>query len=190
MNVMYYYNEGEAYRVVSLTKKETLGDNSIEISEEIFEYLQNILSEYIVRFNSLSDISIASFILESLNVLEKEKQLSEFKIISIINERIGQKHSFYNFGFNILFNKLVSKGYFITEDNREEKFLEILETEDEELINILEKYLAMYDYLYGAYNLFMRAESAIEEIKHLNSVDDIYNLTNKYLQQISDGKFY
>ena len=72
MNVMYYYNEGEAYRVVSLTKKETLGDNSIEISEEIFEYLQNILSEYIVRFNSLSDISIASFILESLNVLEKD----------------------------------------------------------------------------------------------------------------------
>lgn len=190
MCILYYYNEGESYRVVSLSKTETLDNDSIEISEEIFEYLQNKLTEYIIRFKSLADNTISSFILESLNVLEKEKQIAEFKIASIINERIGQKHSFYNFGFNILFNKLVTKGYFITEENREEKFLEILETEDEELISILEKYLSMYDYLYSEYNLFMRAESAIEEIKHLNSVDEIHNLTNKYLQQISDGKFY
>ena len=99
MCILYYYNEGESYRVVSLSKTETLDDDSIEISEEIFEYLQNKLTEYIIRFKSLADITISSFILESLNVLEKEKQIAEFKITSIINERIGQKHSFYNFVF-------------------------------------------------------------------------------------------
>ena len=44
-------------------------------------------------------------------------------------------------------NKLVSAGYTICNDNREEKYLEIIETGDESLIADLEKYLEIKDLL-------------------------------------------
>ena len=44
-------------------------------------------------------------------------------------------------------NELASKGYFITDSNREEMYLKILETGDDTLIDILEQYLIMKDKL-------------------------------------------
>ena len=48
--------------------------------------------------------------------------------------------------FDVLF-ELTNKGYFITDENKEEKYLEILETEDDELIDLLEKYLEIKEKL-------------------------------------------
>lgn len=41
--------------------------------------------------------------------------------------------------------QLADKGYFITDQNREEKYIEIIETGDEELIELLEEYLIHKD---------------------------------------------
>lgn len=43
--------------------------------------------------------------------------------------------------FMMLHDKLASKGYFITADNKDEMYIKILETGDVELFNILEKYI-------------------------------------------------
>jgi len=43
------------------------------------------------------------------------------------------------------FSILASKGYFITDENREEKYLEIINTGDADLIESLEEYLDSYD---------------------------------------------
>jgi len=51
------------------------------------------------------------------------------------------------FDYLTVFSKLASLGYFITDDNREEKYLEIIETGDEELISDLELYLESMDKL-------------------------------------------
>ena len=40
-------------------------------------------------------------------------------------------------------NKFASKGIFITDDNKEESYIKIIETGDDTLINDLEKYLAL-----------------------------------------------
>jgi predicted transcriptional regulator len=44
-------------------------------------------------------------------------------------------------------NELASKGFFITDENREEKYLEILETGDDKLIDALEEFLILKDEL-------------------------------------------
>jgi hypothetical protein len=42
-------------------------------------------------------------------------------------------------------NELASRGFFITDSNKEEKYLEILETGDDILIDLLEEFLAIKD---------------------------------------------
>ena len=47
--------------------------------------------------------------------------------------------------FMQLNNKFANKGIFITDENREEKYIEIIETGEEELINELENYIKTWD---------------------------------------------
>lgn len=47
--------------------------------------------------------------------------------------------------FMMLHDRLASKGYFITKDNRDEMYIKILETGEPELFDVLEKYIQYLD---------------------------------------------
>ena len=47
--------------------------------------------------------------------------------------------------FMMLHDRLASRGYFITEDNRDEMYVKILEEGDPELFEVLEKYIEYLD---------------------------------------------
>ena len=80
------------------------------------------------------------------------------------------------FDFICINNELISEGYVITSKNREEKYIEILETGEEELVDKLERYLNAHDtvnrasFLQNEYNEFyikIKQESDIEKIKEI-----------------------
>lgn len=80
------------------------------------------------------------------------------------------------FDFICINNELINEGYVITSKNREEKYIEILETDNEELVDKLERYLNASDiisrasFLQNEYNRFyiqMKQETEIEKVKEI-----------------------
>jgi len=68
--------------------------------------------------------------------------------------------------------ELADKGFVITENNREEKYLEILETGDEELIDLLEEYLVIKDEISIIKSNKKNYNTIISKIKDLNEDSD------------------
>ena len=74
------------------------------------------------------------------------------------------------FSFTILNNYFMDKGYIITEENREEKYLAMLNTGDEALISKLEEYLNLRDevqYVSNDYHNYKIAKVGINEASTL-----------------------
>lgn len=69
----------------------------------------------------------------------------------------------------LLNNKFASKGIFITEDNKEECYIKIIEQGDESLIEDLERYINLSD-----------------SIKAIEAKKNEYQQTIKQLQQLAD----
>lgn len=67
-----------------------------------------------------------------------------------------------------LFNYFASKGIFITEENKEDKYIEILELDDEEAIEKLELYLTIQDKINPFLNHNTKLIELKEEIEYAN----------------------
>ena len=98
------------------------------------------------------------------------------KVRMLVTPEITKIAGLTLYGFIVLNNDLASAGYFITNDNREEKYLEILETGDEKLIAKLEDYLNYKDEIemsaqlerkFTAFRADIRAATTAEEIKQI-----------------------
>jgi len=88
--------------------------------------------------------------------------------------------------FMELNNKFASKNIFITENNKEEKYIEIIETGDESLINDLEIYITLMDNIKVIKNKKDEYSSILESLKHLqdyNDVESTNNIVEEYLRR-------
>ncbi len=68
----------------------------------------------------------------------------------------------YYINFIMLFNYFASKGIFINEENKEDKYIEILELDDEEAIEKLEEYLTIQETV-GPFMNDIKKNSALKE---------------------------
>lgn len=89
-------------------------------------------------------------------------------------------YTFYN--FMCLNNELSDKGYFITDENRETKYLEILETGDENIIQKLEDYLNMRDQIERVSALNKKFNHLMAVVNDEECTDKISELTDKFLE--------
>jgi hypothetical protein len=85
------------------------------------------------------------------------------------------------YGFMCLNNELADKGFFITEENREAKYLAILETGDEKLIQKLEDYLNYRDEISRVAALHKNFEALVKEIKNETSNEKITKLADDFM---------
>jgi hypothetical protein len=119
------------------------------------------------------------------NILEDTKNSSIIKIRMLVTPELAKISSFSLYGFTVLNNDLANAGYFITNDNREEKYLEILETGDEKLISKLEDYLNYKDEIETVASLERKFQTFRRDVKDASSVEEIKEIENKFLE-----KFY
>lgn len=83
--------------------------------------------------------------------------------------------------FTIINNELASKGFFITDANREEQYLAILETGDETLIEKLEEYLNYRDEL-DKVSFFERRFSKFRSaVLNARAVDEVNELEKAFV---------
>jgi hypothetical protein len=88
--------------------------------------------------------------------------------------------------FMQLNNSFAAKGIFITEKNKEEKYIEIIETGDEKLISELEQYIILMDNIKIIQNKKDEYTKIIEELQHLQNYDDVgavNSIVEKYLRR-------
>jgi hypothetical protein len=123
--------------------------------------------------------------------LEKTDEMQEYRNAAIIKVRmlvtpeLSKISGFALYGFMILNNDLSSAGYFITDSNREEKYLEILETGDEKLIQKLEDYLNYKDEIGTVANLERRFSAFRSEIRQASTKEEVKEIEERFLE-----KFY
>jgi hypothetical protein len=88
--------------------------------------------------------------------------------------------SFY--GFICLNNELADKGFFITDENRESKYLAILETGDEKLIAKLEDYLNYRDEIGRTAAFYKSFEEFRRNVNNETDKDKITKLADDFLE--------
>jgi hypothetical protein len=108
---------------------------------------------------------------------------SEIKRIRVlITPELASISGIALYSWIMLNNELNSKGYFIYDGNREEVYLSILETGDEELINKLEEYLNYKDEIARVAQLNSKFSNIIKEIMTLTDKDEIIEKANKFIE--------
>lgn len=119
--------------------------------------------------------------------LENFKESSIIKVRMLVTPELAKISSFSMYGFIVLNNDLSNAGYFITNDNREEKYLEILETGDEQLIQKLEDYLNYKDEIEQLSSLERRFSQFRKDVLECDSKEKIEVLERNFLEKFYSG---
>lgn len=86
----------------------------------------------------------------------------------------------------LLNNKFAGKGIFITEDNKEECYIKIIEQGDESLIQDLEKYITLADNVKNIESIKAEYQTIITKLKTLadyNNEQDVNAIIEDYLRR-------
>lgn len=86
--------------------------------------------------------------------------------------------------FMMLHDKLAYRGYIITSENRDEMYIKILETGDEELFEILEKYIRYLDVMECLQGKVDQYNAVIDNLRMNQDADQdvINNIVRDYLE--------
>lgn len=90
------------------------------------------------------------------------------------------------FDFICINNELIDKGFVITDYNREEKYIDILETMDEELIYKLEIYLNARDQIQRASFLENEYQKFYRDIKQAETIETVLEIKSKFLTRLQN----
>lgn len=88
--------------------------------------------------------------------------------------------------FMQLNNSFADKGIFITEKNREEKYIEIIETGDGSLIEDLEQYINLLDNLKNVKKKkdeYSKIMNDLRNVENYNDVSEVNSIVEEYLRR-------
>jgi len=88
--------------------------------------------------------------------------------------------------FMMLNTKFMDRGIFITEDNKEEAYIKVIETGDDSLINDLERYINLQDKILVLDGKKREFETVIHQLQGLddyNDVDAVNTIVRDYLRK-------
>lgn len=138
------------------------------------------------------EILPADIISSELRELEKEKALAQFRVGQVVDGYLAGlwliEIFMHNRNFVMLNNTLADKGYFITEKNREKVYLDIINTEDEDLISDLEKYLEALDQINTLSSIYTKYSEFNKNIKSADTLAEIRELADKAVNSLVDPK--
>jgi len=137
------------------------GDNDVKFLKSV--------ARGALTFEGLMVTPIDSLKLHKARVMAKGKHLLKQRCDFIVQ--------FDFFEFSVLNNKFVDAGYIITDANREAKYLEIINTGNEDLINQLDAYLECKDRISVSvhnYNNFVTFRDSIDVSTNTLEVDAVF----------------
>jgi hypothetical protein len=182
-------DRGTTWRVIGLTTNEhEQSSTTVKLSSQTREQIQTALDN-----NQLVDIKkrdttyeFTPFDLEIIDPAAEDpvklaKDQALVRVRTIFTPELGKLSGLAIYGFTILNNDLAANGFYITNENREEKYLEILETGDEKLIAKLEDYLNYKDEIEAVASLERKFSKFKDSIKLARTAEEVNELTDKFL---------
>lgn len=115
--------------------------------------------------------------------LQEARNASITKIRMLVTPELSKASGMALYGFIILNNDLAANGYFITNENREEKYLEILETGDEKLIAKLEDYLNYKDEIEAVAQLERKFSAFRNEVRSASTAEEVKAIEERFLER-------
>lgn len=118
-----------------------------------------------------------------INILRNQK-LSEAKYC--VSHHQALVTGLMMFDFICINNELLDNGFVITDNNREEKYIEILEKDDESLIEKLEIYLNARDTISRASFLEREYQKFYRDIKQSQTEEEILKVSSEFMQRLQN----
>lgn len=182
-DLAYVEDKGAYFQVTGLTKNTLsniidtnslqlrLSAKSYQIIKEALEKKQNIKITKRLRTNEVMADEI--YVSDMPNNLQTLKDLAMRSINTQLTHKAACLSAVGIVSFTIANNELINEGYFITNKNREEKYIEIIESGNEELIQLLEKYLIILDDIDLVNKFEKKCNFYIDKIKSAESEIEI-----------------
>ncbi len=182
-NVVNVLDLGSYYRARSVAKSDMAyiepGRIYLKISALCAEKIKEEIekgTEVLIPKDMPREILPIDLILNKTDPLTVIKGVTLAKMRAKIDGHLASISALEFYSFFTVHTKLMDAGYFITDENREEKYLEIINSGDEDIISSLEEYLENRDRINivsWAYKQLKRAEEAIEDIENKEEVKKI-----------------
>jgi len=143
----------DLYNIITVTNVETklfsperkfIGC-TIVASEIVKEALNNNKTVSILKEISNVEVTPRDLIIEKTDTDLLSKDVLHAKANQLLTHQQASISGLMMYDYININNYLADKGYFIHDENREDMYMSILETEDEDLIDQLEIYLAARD---------------------------------------------
>lgn len=168
--------------------------DSFAVYEYINENLRDGKIVYIPKYLE-GELTVDKVIIaEDENPLILYKRTCIIKLKDYVyNLRLTPEYILDMYRFIVINNWMIANGYFITNENREEKYMEIItsisEIEDEEeseaKINKLEQYLNLMDKLASDNNIIISMDEAVANIIKAEASDEVTYIFNSYMAQFN-----
>lgn len=120
---------------------------------------------------------------ETVDPLVAAKNASIIKIRMLVTPELSKIAGLTLYSFMVLNNELASRGYFITDGNREETYIRILEAGDESLIQMLEDYLNSRDEIDRVAALERKFTAFRNAVLDAKNAEDVTALEQSFLEQ-------
>ena len=167
----------------------------LEITDfELYAYVKQLLSEnkqvFLPKYDYDKKYDKTDVIVLEENELDIAKRIADKRINSAIYGRVLTKANLMDiYNFTILNNWFIDKGFVITDDNRESKYLEIIsyisdiESEDdaEAAIDRLQEYLNCKDRLDYAKNVLIGKRSVEMKIDDAETEEEVKEIADEFL---------
>ena len=156
-----------------------------------FNYIFNLLKTNIIKVSKEflgfdgAVLNIENIIIEKIDPLTALKIACETKARMQLQTRLTFVEIFDILSYININNMLIDKGFVITDDNREEKYLDIINTGDDLIISLLEQYLNIKDKL-SYLNYYYQKYNEFKIINDLSTTEEeLKNNLNNFLQLFS-----
>lgn len=111
---------------------------------------------------------------------EIEKRKEVLRIKNVLGYQTAMLSAMDFFGFYTSFSELISRGYNINDKNRDEIYLEIIDTGDEYLIDLLRSYVETNDKIKESYNKYSEIKKILREIDKVETIEELSKLKDSY----------
>jgi len=184
---------GEYWNVISVfnnTQKNLVGIETINLNNIAVQVIEKALdNNKIVRINKATvqnEVVLRDLVIITKNEIDDltlYKGQYKSKARRHVNHFMANIHGILLFEFYDANNKLCSNGYFVHENNKEEVYLQILETDNEDLINDLEIYLNAYDILHRQTVLEKLYKKLYDDLNYAKSREECDEIFNKFKKE-------
>lgn len=183
---------GTNYLVNNIFIKDIVSNNDGFEKIEIYDTMlfrvikEHLLKNETVRLpKNVNPLKPSDLIIGDKNDLNIAKDAAISEIQNIYNNRIGAGSNFIFYEFQLLNNILILAGYTLTNDNKEDRYLDILNKGDSTLIDALQKYLETQSKIEELDTLKKQVDDVLIQINDSISIEDIESNKNTFLNNLS-----